>query len=275
MTTPTDLEIKLVLDTIESKFGYDFHNYAEASMRRRLESLTKKLELNYLSEIIPKIIHEKNMLKQVINGISVPVSEMFRDPMVHQNIREEIFPVLASFPQIKIWVAGCANGEEAFSMAIALEEEGLLNRSQIYATDINLNTLEQAETGVFPVLDPDAMEKNYLLSGGKRKLSDHLTYAYGLAKMNDKIRKHVLFSNHNLITDGVFGDFNLILCRNVMIYFKKSLKEKALSLFHDSLGRKGFLCLGTKDHAPEDTLKERFETLSRKLAVYQKIAEAR
>jgi chemotaxis protein methyltransferase CheR len=179
--------------------------------------------------------------------LSVPVSEMFRDPDVFRALREQVFPVLASYPQINIWQAGCAKGQEVYSLAILLEEAGLYERTQIYATDFNENALRHAQEGIYPAKEAQLWSRNYLAAGGSQSLADYYSARYELIKLDQRLRRHVIFANHNLVTDEVFCEAHLVLCRNVLIYFSDPLQDRTLALFRDSLVRGGFLCLGTRE----------------------------
>ena len=242
-----DIEIPLLLEAIFQKYGYDFRNYSKAHIKRRLMHRMAIGKFNSISIIQDKILREKQFFVELLADLSINVTEMFRDPDFYSSFRENIIPNLRTYPFIKIWHAGCATGEEVYSLAIMLEEENLLDRCQIYATDFNRKVLEVAKQGIYPTQDLDRFERNYLKSGGKGKLSDHYTTIYGSVKFDQKFSKKVVFADHNLVTDDVFAEVNLILCRNVLIYFNRDLQAKVVNLFHKSLSSSGFLCLGTKE----------------------------
>lgn len=270
--TNDDIEVHLVIEAVRLKYGYDFRGYSEASLKRRLRNFVSEMDVTGIGDLIPLLLRDPNAVSRLVESISVPVSEMFRDPNIQAHIRREVMPVLASFPQIKIWIAGCAGGEEAFSIAIALDELGLLERSQIYATDMNAAIIGKAEEGIIRADDGETMHKNYRESGGTGSLSNYLTVRHGFAKVSDKIREKIFFSTHNLATDGAFfTEFSLIMCRNVMIYFKNSLKERTLRLIWESLSRSGFLCLGPKDVPPSDIVEELLTKIDADLPLYRKI----
>jgi chemotaxis protein methyltransferase CheR len=187
------------------------------------------------------------LLPDILARLSVPVTEMFRDPAVFKRLREQVLPVLASWPRLNVWQAGCASGEEVYSLAILLDEAGLLERSQIYATDINDLALKKAEDGIFPLADFAETERRHRLSGGTRPFSDYCLSAHGFFRIDQRLREHIAFAHHNLVSDGVFCEVQLVLCRNVLIYFNHELQERVLRLFHSSLVRGGFLCLGTRE----------------------------
>jgi chemotaxis protein methyltransferase CheR len=236
-----NIETKLLIEALRLRYGYDFSHYAGASLRRRMAALPRMLGLPSISDIVPKLIHDESFLPKVLSHLSVPVTSMFRDPDIFLN------PFLHSYPQIKIWQAGSATGEEAYSLAILFEEEGLYDRVQIYATDINDIALAKAEEGVFSSKLLKEYEQNYHLAGGKASLNNYYTEKYNHFRISDAIRRNIVFSHHNLVSDGVFCEVNLILCRNVLIYFDRSLQNRVLNLFTNALRHGGFLCLGTRE----------------------------
>ena len=242
-----NIELALFLDALYQRHGYDFRHYARASIKRRVQALAANLQCASIAAMIPRILHEEKLLPEVLGQLSVPVTEMFRDPQVFKALREQVLPRLASYPRLKIWQAGCATGEEVYSLAILLEEEGLLERSQIYATDINDTALRQAEDGIFPVARLEEYERNYRNAEGRARLADYYLANADFFRFDERLRKRIVFAHHNLVSDGVFCEVQLILCRNVLIYFDATLQNKALRLFHESLGRHGFLCLGTRE----------------------------
>ncbi len=241
-----DIEIGLFLEALFQRYDYDFRNYAKASLKRRVLALAAAQHLT-VAELIPLILREDDYLGEVIAHLSVPVSEMFRDPPVFKALRETVLPLLKTYPRINVWQAGCANGEEVYSLAIMLEEEGLLERTQIYATDINDVALHKAEDGIFPAHSLAEFEKNYKNAGGKKRLSDYYVANADFFRIHKRLRQKIVFAHHNLVSDGVFCEVQLILCRNVLIYFNDELQKRVLELFHNSLVRGGFLCLGTRE----------------------------
>jgi len=243
-----DIEVGLFLEALFRRHGYDFRHYAQASIKRRVVALASAVGVHSVSELIPRMLRDASLLSEILARLSVPVTEMFRDPAVFKLLREQVLPVLASWPRLKIWQAGCASGEEVYSLAILLDEEGLLERSQIYATDINDLALRKAEDGIFPLADLAEAERRHRLSGGRRPFSDYGVAAHGFFRMNQRLRERIAFAHHNLVTDGVFCEVQLVLCRNVLIYFDGELQERVLRLFHGSLVRSGFLCLGTREN---------------------------
>lgn len=250
MTNPDiqDIEIDLFVQALQRAHGYDLSDYARASLRRRIIHLATQQGVAQVSELIPRLLHDPAFLPTAISGLSVPVSELFRDPQVFAALRDQVFPMLASYPQINIWQAGCAFGEETYSLAILLEEAGLYDRCHIYATDISETALARAREGIFPARDARAAAARYLAAGGSRSLSDYFHARYELIKFDATLRRNVTFANHNLAGDGVFCEAHLIVCRNVLIYFNDALQNRTLGLFAGSLVRGGFLCLGTKEN---------------------------
>jgi chemotaxis protein methyltransferase CheR len=261
-----DIEVELFVRALRLRHGYDFSQYAPASLKRRVLQLARALEAHTVSALTARLLHEPGLLSVVLAGLSVPVSEMFRDPDVFRALREQVFPVLASYPQINIWQAGCARGQEVYSLAILLEEAGLYERTQIYATDFNEDALTQAQEGIYPSKEAQLWSRNYLAAGGSHTLADYYSARYEFIKLDQRLRRNVIFANHNLVTDEVFCEAHLVLCRNVLIYFSDPLQDRTLALFRDSLVRGGFLCLGTReslDFAPSAIDFTAVETASR------------
>ncbi|WP_109124187.1 protein-glutamate O-methyltransferase CheR [Dyella sp. C11] len=242
-----DIEIELFVRALKLRHGYDFTQYAPASLKRRVLQLAHAQQADTVSALTTRVLHDAEFLPVVLEGLSVPVSEMFRDPDVFRALREQVFPVLASYPQINIWQAGCAHGQEVYSLAILLEEAGLYERTQIYATDFNEAALRHAQEGIYPAREAQLWSRNYLAAGGSHTLADYYSARYELIKLDQRLRRNVTFANHNLVTDEVFCEAHLVLCRNVLIYFSDPLQDRTLALFRDSLVRGGFLCLGTRE----------------------------
>ena len=242
-----DIEIELFVRALKLRHGYDFSDYAPASFKRRVLQLVNAQHAGTVSDLTTRLLHEADFLPLVLEGLSVPVSEMFRDPDVFRGLREQVFPVLASYPQINIWQAGCAHGQEVYSLAILLEEAGLYDRTQIYATDFNEAALKQAYEGIYPAREAQWWSRNYLAAGGSHTLADYYSARYEWLKLDQRLRRNVIFANHNLVTDDVFCEAHLVLCRNVLIYFSDPLQDRTLALFRDSLVRGGFLCLGARE----------------------------
>jgi chemotaxis protein methyltransferase CheR len=246
-TALEDIEVELFVRALKLRYGYDFTQYAPASLKRRVLQLVHAHQTDTVSTLTARLLHHADFLPHVLEGLSVPVSEMFRDPDVFAALREQVFPVLASYPQINIWQAGCAHGQEVYSLAILLEEAGLYERTQIYATDFNESALRHAQEGIYPAREAQLWSRNYLAAGGSHTLADYYSARYEFIKLDQRLRRNVTFANHNLVTDEVFCEAHLVLCRNVLIYFSDPLQDRTLALFRDSLVRGGFLCLGTRE----------------------------
>jgi chemotaxis protein methyltransferase CheR len=242
-----DVEVELFIRALQLRHGYDFSQYARASYKRRALNLAASSGHATISEMTARLLRDDGFLPQVVAGLSVPVSDMFRNPQVFRALREQVFPVLASYPQFNIWQAGCAFGEEIYSLAILLEEAGLYDRAQIYATDFSDAALARAQEGIFPLREARAYSESYLAAGGRRSLSDYYHAQYEFIKLDSALSRNITFANHNLVADGVFCEAHLILCRNVLIYFTSALQNQVLGLFRNSLVRGGFLCLGNKE----------------------------
>lgn len=265
-----NIEVKLLLEAIYLKYGYDFRNYSMASIKRRLFHRLLVSELNSISEMQHKLLHDTAFFETMLLDFSINVTEMFRDPSFYHALRKEMAPILKTYPFIKIWNAGCSSGEEVYSMAILLKEEAIYQRAQIYATDFNEAILSKAKEGIFPI---DCMKKytsNYIKAGGKKSFSDYYTAKYDSAIMERGLKANVVFADHNLATDGVFGEMNLIMCRNVLIYFDKKLQNRVLRLFRDSLCRGGFLCLGSKESIRFSECADDFEDVAKGKVIYRK-----
>jgi chemotaxis protein methyltransferase CheR len=242
-----DIELDLFIQAMQRRYGYDFSQYAPASLKRRVIQLVEQLESKTISGLIERVMHEPPLLPRVLDGLTVPASDMFRDPTAFRGLCEQVLPLLASYPQINIWQAGCAHGQEVYSLAILLEEAGLYERTQIFATDLSERALYEAQEGIYPAREAQQWSRNYQAAGGKHSLADYYSARYNLLKLDQRLRRNVTFAQHNLVSDGVFCEAHLILCRNVMIYFSNVLQNRVLSLFHDSLVRGGFLCIGMRE----------------------------
>ncbi|WP_107851526.1 CheR family methyltransferase [Oceanimonas marisflavi] len=253
------IELELLLEAIFRRYGYDFRHYARASLKRRVAQRMQRAGIDRISGLIPPLLHDRGFFDQFLKDMSVTVTDMFRDPDFFVALRTQVIPVLKTYPFIKIWHAGCATGEEVYSLAILLKEEGLYDRAQIYATDYNNHSLAVAREGIYPLKQMQQYHENYLRAGGRRSFSDYYHARYGAAKMNDSLRANVTFANHNLASDGVFGEMQLVICRNVLIYFDQQLQNRVLTLLHDSLSHRGFLCLGNKESLKFSSVQDRFE----------------
>lgn len=241
------LEIGLLLEGIYSWYGYDYRNYAYNSIKRRIWHRIHAEKLSTISGLLEKVLHDQECLKRLIADFSINVTEMYRDPLFFLSFREQIVPLLRTYPSIRIWHAGCSTGEEVYSMAILLYEEGLYEKTKIYATDINQDVLRVAKSGVFPLENMRKYTNNYMIAGGKRAFSDYYTVKNNGVKFHSSLSKNIIFAQHNLVTDQSFNEFHVILCRNVLIYFDKSLQKKVHGLFYESLGMFGILGLGDKE----------------------------
>ncbi len=265
-----NIEIDLVLEAIHKRSGYDFRQYARSSIERRIRRFAADIGSECISGIIPAIIHDEKSFSTFIQFLSISVTEMFRDPQVYSAVREEVVPILRTWHHLRVWHAGCATGEEAYSLAIILLEEGILDRTTIFATDFNDAVLEKASLGIY---SPDTMREatqNYQRSGGKASFGDYYHARYDAATMHRILKDRITFANHNLTIDGVFGEMHLIFCRNVLIYFNLELQNRVLRLFADSLVRNGFLCLGTKESIEFTDVRDEFTVINEKAGIYKK-----
>ena len=266
----SDLEISLLLEAIYRKHGYDFRQYSQAHIRRRIMNRMAISGFEDISQMQSKVLNDEIFASELLQDLSVTVTEMFRDPAFYRSLREKVIPILKTYPFIKIWHAGCATGEEAYSMAIVLQEEGLYDRTIIYATDFNQLALNQAKDGIFSNKTIKEYTTNYQLSGGKESFSSYYTSNYDNVIMNQSLKKNIVWANHNLVTDSVFAEVNLILCRNVLIYFDKNLQNKVQSLFYNSLTNGGVLCLGSKESLRFSDLYEKYMELDTKQRIFKK-----
>ncbi len=265
-----DFEIGQLLDAILFRYGYDFRNYAQASLKRKILGRVNLSGLGSVSEMIPKIMHDPDFFERFLKDISVTVTEMFRDPYVFKKIRENVCIHLKTYSRINVWHAGCATGEEVYSMAILLKEEGLLEKTRIYATDFNNHSLQVAKKGIYPAKQIKLFTKNYLAGGGGASFADYYKARYDSAKIDESLKKNITFANHNLMKDQVFAEMHLVLCRNVMIYFDRKLQNRVLNIFKDSLIHRCFLILGDKETLDFTEVKDAFEEYSKKERIYRK-----
>lgn len=265
-----EIELQLLLEAIYLKYHYDFRGYAQASLKRRLRTALEQFGCRTLSQLQDRVLRDATLFQALLDLMTIPVSEMFRDPRYFLAVRQTVLPVLRTYPSLKIWIAGCSTGEEAYSFAILLREEGLLERTIIYATDINAQTLEKAEAGVYDVDRIAGFTQNHRQSGSTTSLSDYYTAAYGRAVFDKMLKTNIVFSDHSLATDSVFAEVQLISCRNVLIYFNRSLQERALELFRESLCYRGFLGLGSKETIRYSAHAGAFAELVPRERIYQK-----
>lgn len=268
-----DIELRLLIDAIFLKYHYDFRGYAAASLKRRLTAAPSRFGCQTLSQLQDKVLHDPATFTALLSLLTIPVSEMFRDPTYFRSLRERVIPILRTYPSLKVWVAGCSTGEEVYSLAILLREEGLLGRALIYATDINPQTLQKAAAGVYAVDRIAGFTENHRKSGGRTSLSDFYTAAYGRAVFDKTFRQHIVFSDHSLATDSVFAEVHLVSCRNVLIYFKPELQDRAVGLFRDALCRKGFLGIGMKESLRFSSHARAFVDLVPEDRIFQKTDE--
>lgn len=270
-----EIELNLLLQAIHLKYGYDFNNYSKAHLRRRINQRLKLTGLKTISELQNLILWDKDFFQLLIQDLSITVTEMFRDPAVYDALRKKVIPDLKTYAHIKIWHAGCSTGEEVYSLAILLKEENMLSRTRIYATDINKNALLTARQGIYSCKEMEHYAINYLEAGGKGKLSDYYTSKYGSVLFDQSLAKNIVFADHNLVTDGIFAEINLVFCRNVLIYFDKHLQNKVLSLFSGSLSNRGFLCLGTKESLQFSDEEENYLVIDKEMKIYRKLSHSK
>ncbi|MFT3910886.1 MAG: protein-glutamate O-methyltransferase CheR [Ferruginibacter sp.] len=268
----TDTGTEIVIEELYRLFGYDFRNYARASFKRRLNRLITLDKLGSHLALLQKLRTDPSYLQRFVDEVTVSVTEMFRDPYFYATIINEVLPALTPKPLIRIWHAGCSTGEEIYSMAILLEEANLLNRSLLYATDLSPQALSKAREAVFPVSQMKLYSENYLKAGGKKDFSSYYTANYGFAKFDERLKKNMVISSHNLVSDRSFNEFQLIICRNVLIYFDKELQDRTLNLFDASLEKLGFLALGSKENIKFSPVYNHYRDWDRKARIWRKIA---
>ena len=268
------IELDLFVQALKRRHGHDFGQYAPASLTRRVRQLVLHHQCGTISALTARLLHEADFVTQVVQGLSVPVSEMFRDPAVFRALREQVLPVLASYPQINIWQAGCAHGQEVYSLAILLEEAGLHERSHIFATDFNPDALQRAQEGIYPAKDAQLWSRNYLEAGGRLSLASYYSARYDFIKLHERLRRHITFANHNLVADKMFCEAHLILCRNVLIYFSNPLQNRTLALFRDSLVRGGYLCLGLRESLDFAPAAVDFSAVDARLRLYRRSGQS-
>lgn len=263
-------KIKKLLESIRAAYGYDFTDYAEASVKRRIHHFMQARKIEELEKLEKMILNDEKLFEEFIQVLSVTVTEMFRDPLFYKSLRENVMKRLATYPFIKIWLAGCATGEEVYSVAILLKEEGLLNRSVIYATDINQKSLQVAKEGVYPVENMKSYTANYQKAEGTGSFSDYYKSKYNSVMFDKSLKQNIVFAPHNLAVDRSFNEFQLIICRNVLIYFNQQLQDKVIHLFHESLCPLGFLGLGSKESLLFSRDRKNFDEIDRREKIYMK-----
>ncbi|ASS94387.1 CheR family methyltransferase [Peribacillus simplex] len=266
-----DLELELLLEAIYSVSGFDFRKYMRSSIKRRVENRMRLDHIRRISGMIEMVLYEKGYVEKLLKDFSINVTEMFRDPEFFKAFRLNIVPLLKKLPEIRIWHAGCSTGEEAFSMAIILKEEGLYDKARIYATDMNDEVLRHAEKGILPLNRMQSYTKNYLQAGGNQEFSEYYTTDYQNAYLDSNLLKNIVFFQHNLVTDGSFNEFHIIMCRNVMIYFTGELQTYVNQLFYDSLCKGGFLAVGSKETLHTSSFSEDYEDFDSKERIYRKL----
>ena len=258
-----DAEIDIILEDVANNYGYDFTDYSKASIKRRINRLCLLDKHKSFAELRYKILNDSNYLDRFVEEITVNVTEMFRDPNYYRVLRDEIIPELAKNSHIKIWLAGCATGEEVYSLAIILHEAGLIHKSMLYATDINPTVLEKAKRAVFPISQMKLYSENYIASGGLNDFSSYYTANYDHVILHEDLKINTIFATHNLVTDSSFNEFQLIICRNVLIYFNKKLQDNVLNLFDDSLENLGYLALGSKETIKFSVISDRYNQIQK------------
>jgi chemotaxis protein methyltransferase CheR len=265
-----ELNILGLLEAINHTYGYDFRDYSEAHIKRRVMNRMAISGIKDITELQAKVLNEEAFASILLQDLSINVTEMFRDPGFYRSIREKVIPILKTYPFIKIWHAGCSTGEEAYSMAIVLQEEGLADRTTIYATDFNQHVLNQGKEGIFSNKLMKEYTANYQLSGGKESFSDYYISDDNNVIMNQSLKNKIVWANHNLVTDSVFAEVNMILCRNVLIYFNRKLQNNVQNLFHNSLINGGVLCLGTKESLRFTDFHDTYAVLDEKQRIFKK-----
>lgn len=264
------IEIALLLEGVYRHYGFDFRSYAYSSIRRRVWKRIHAEALTTVTQLQERVLHDPHAMERLLLDLSINVTAMFRDPGFYRCFRSEVVPILRTYPFIRVWHAGCSTGEEVYSMAILLEEEGLYERARIYATDINEVVLQQAKSGIFPLERMQEYTDNYIKAGGTRAFSEYYTAKYGGALFSPSLRQNVVFSQHNLVTDRSFSEFNVILCRNVLIYFDRQLQAQVHGLFYDSLAMFGILCLGSKESLKFSKYESCYEPIVAGEKIYRK-----
>ncbi|GAB1350276.1 protein-glutamate O-methyltransferase CheR [Ignavibacteriales bacterium] len=265
-----NIELSLLLEAIYRCYGYDFRDYARSSLMRRAKLYMSQAGFKNLSEIIPEIIHKKELFQDLVHHFSITVTEMFRDPTMYAGLIEKVFPFLETHPYVKIWHAGCATGEEVYSTAILLKEAGIYDRCTIFATDFNDSALETAKNGIYRIDNMKQCIKSYQDAGGTHSFAEYYNAKYDSISLSKELKKNITFANHNLVLDGSFGEMHLVFCRNVLIYFNKTLQDRALELLTESLIPGGFLCLGTKESITFSSVAKKYLVIKEKERIFQK-----
>lgn len=264
-------ELDMLIKELAENYGYDFSNYSRASLKRRVNRLLVIDRFPSFAELFYKVKNDAAYLTHVVQELTVNVTEMFRDPAIFKTLREQVLPVLATHPVIRIWHAGCSTGEEVYSMAILLEEANILHKALLYATDINPSVIENIRKGIFPMAQMKQYSENYIAAGGKKDFSDYYTAKYEWAKFHDRLKTKMIVATHNLVSDRSFNEFQIIFCRNVLIYFDKELQDKVLTLFDDSLEKLGYLILGSKENIRFSKVAKKYVQLENKEKIWRKM----
>lgn len=264
------IEAELLLEAVFRRYGYDFRRYSHATVMRRIRGFCGRLGLRRISEIIPRVLEDPGTFEQLLLDFSITVTEMFRDPDFYRAFRSHAAPYLRTYPFIRVWHAGCASGEEVYSMAILLSEEGLYERTTVFATDFNDSALNKARDGIYSLETIRRHLDNYRRSGGSKTLTDYFHTDSEWAIMDQSLKRNITFANHNLVTDSAFGEVHVVVCRNVLIYFDRTLQDRVLCLFHESLIRDGFLALGSKESIRFSSVAGQFQEMDSKWKIYRK-----
>jgi len=269
-STVENIELELLLQAVYLQYGYDFRDYSRAHVKRRVKHRLVQDGMKSISELQNQILHDKTAFDRLVRDLSINVTEMFRNPAFYKSVRKKVIPILKTYPYLKIWHAGCATGEEVYSFAIMLKEEGLLERTQIYATDFNPYVIEKARNGIFPIRYIKEYTANYQKAGGLESFSDYYHANDELVIFDKSLSKNIVFAEHNLVTDSVFAEVNMIVCRNVLIYFNNNLQNKVLHLLHKSLITGGFLALGTKESLMFSDDGKKYKVIDPKQKIFKK-----
>lgn len=266
-----DIEIQLLLDGIFQHYGYDFRDYAISSLKRRIKISVEDEHVETISGFQEKILHDSMCMIRFIDTMSIGVTEMFRDPAFYLAFRKDVVPVLKHLPSIRVWHAGCSTGEEVYSMAILLKEEGLLEKTTLYATDMNEEALQKAKEGIYSIKATKQYNDNYIMTGGSESFAKYYTAKYDNAIIKPELKTKIVWAEHNLVTDGSFNEFDAIICRNVMIYFNKALQNHTHKLFYESLSATGFFIIGNKENINLSPYEKYYKVIDPKWKIYRKI----
>lgn len=270
-----DVEAKLLIDAIYLRYGYDFRDYQASTMNNQFKNFIASRDYKTVAELIPEVLYSRELFYELLMNITINVTEMFRGPEFYNELRDKVVPHLKTYPYLNIWHAGCSTGEEPYSMSIFMKEEGLLKRTQIYATDINDLALKKARNGIYDIRRMQEYSKKYHQAGGQGSLSDYYHTRYNGAKILDEFRERIVFSKHNLVSDSVFTEMQLIVCKNVLIYFSRPLRDSVLQLLTESLCPKGFLCLGEHESLDFSPVRSMYDVVDEQKKIYRKRIQIR